>query len=589
MDEFLYLEADEEITSVIDKLKGLEAKSVGLVVPKGSTIAQSLVSLKLIKKQSESLSKDIAIITSDEVGQNLAMQIELPVYPDVKSKIPLKTEEMTEPDTDPIKIDMSKETAKNPIKEDKKEDTEKKEEIKSEVVKEEKADQESTPLADSDFVVRRYDESGNQEGAEKPVEEIAEEAPAEPVRAMEPTINRQEIESERPIRYEDKVAPKIEKNKRAKAIIFVRVFSIVFAILIGIFFVSQAITKVAIAVSVPAETYEKEIPITVEKDRNNSDVSQGIIPGSFTTTEEAIEKTINSTGEKEIGEKAKGSLVFKNNDGSDQSISSGTIVKSSSGVEFILDSNITVPKAQVSMGQITLGKVNGPVTAKASGTGSNMSANTVYAVTGKPSLSAEGSTSGGTTKKVKIVTKSDIDRAREELKSSKQDSSTATKEDDIIALDGSTTIELNDFSTSKNAQDEADNFVAKGKLKVMGLAFKKKDFQDIVIQTAEKEIPEGKALLLSDTDKIEPSLEEANINIGKLKVKAKITSHIGPKLDFDKMKNSWKLKPIKNIKADLSQIEGLDISKVDITPKYTLPLSPIFSKNTTIKIEYTKK
>ena len=51
MDEILYLEPDEEITSVVDKLKGLEANSVGLVAPKGSSIVQSLVSLKLLQKQ----------------------------------------------------------------------------------------------------------------------------------------------------------------------------------------------------------------------------------------------------------------------------------------------------------------------------------------------------------------------------------------------------------------------------------------------------------------------------------------------------------------------------------------------------------
>src|SRR3989339_2194439 len=117
MEEILYLEADEEITSVVDKLKGLEAPSIGLVVPKGSTIAQSLVSLRLIKKEAEKLKKDISIITSDEVGRNLAAQADLPVFADVKSRTPIDVNQLEKaPENEQIEIDMSVGTASETAK-----------------------------------------------------------------------------------------------------------------------------------------------------------------------------------------------------------------------------------------------------------------------------------------------------------------------------------------------------------------------------------------------------------------------------------------------------------------------------------------
>ena len=49
MDEIIYLELDEEIPSVIDKMKNLSGKSVALVIPKGASIIQSVINLKILK------------------------------------------------------------------------------------------------------------------------------------------------------------------------------------------------------------------------------------------------------------------------------------------------------------------------------------------------------------------------------------------------------------------------------------------------------------------------------------------------------------------------------------------------------------
>ena len=110
MEEFIYLEVDEEITSIIDRMHHNKANRFGLVVPRGATVLQSVVNLKLIKKEAEKLDKTIAIITLDKIGRNLAAQIGLPVYDDVKQAAvtvaPGKEQKIT-PANDVIEIDMS--------------------------------------------------------------------------------------------------------------------------------------------------------------------------------------------------------------------------------------------------------------------------------------------------------------------------------------------------------------------------------------------------------------------------------------------------------------------------------------------------
>jgi hypothetical protein len=68
-----------------------------------------------------------------------------------------------------------------------------------------------------------------------------------------------------------------------------------------------------------------------------------------------------------------------------------------------------------------------------------------------------------------------------------------------------------------------------------------------------------------------------------------LRSHIGPKLELDKLIGSFKAKPLKGIKSQLEKIEGATIGEVKISPDFALPLGPILKKNTHIKIEYTKK
>ena len=71
MDELIYLEPDEEITSVIDKLKNLAGQRVGLVVPRDATLLQSVVNLRLLDREAKNLGKVISIVTADktEIGR----------------------------------------------------------------------------------------------------------------------------------------------------------------------------------------------------------------------------------------------------------------------------------------------------------------------------------------------------------------------------------------------------------------------------------------------------------------------------------------------------------------------------------------
>ncbi len=76
----LYIEIDDEVTAIFDRLKQLKMKNVYLVVPKRAMLFQSIVNLKILKRKAEDLEKNIYIITNDQNGLHLAKQIGLIVY-----------------------------------------------------------------------------------------------------------------------------------------------------------------------------------------------------------------------------------------------------------------------------------------------------------------------------------------------------------------------------------------------------------------------------------------------------------------------------------------------------------------------------
>ncbi len=76
----IYIQIDDEITAIYDRLKQLKMKNIYIVVPKRAIVFQSIVNLKILKRKAEDLEKNIYIITNDPNGLLLSKQVGLIVY-----------------------------------------------------------------------------------------------------------------------------------------------------------------------------------------------------------------------------------------------------------------------------------------------------------------------------------------------------------------------------------------------------------------------------------------------------------------------------------------------------------------------------
>ena len=96
-DNALYLEVDEDITSAIDKLNKISGDSVQIVVPKRSTLLQSVINQKLLKKAAENAHKKLVLVTNDRVATDLAARTGLAVATSLGAEAVLATAKAPSP------------------------------------------------------------------------------------------------------------------------------------------------------------------------------------------------------------------------------------------------------------------------------------------------------------------------------------------------------------------------------------------------------------------------------------------------------------------------------------------------------------
>lgn len=80
----LYIEIDEEITSIYDRVKNAKQKLIYVVAPRKAIIFQSGVNLQILKRKLEEIGKKLVLITTDPLGKHLAQRGEIEVYPRIE-------------------------------------------------------------------------------------------------------------------------------------------------------------------------------------------------------------------------------------------------------------------------------------------------------------------------------------------------------------------------------------------------------------------------------------------------------------------------------------------------------------------------
>lgn len=84
--DVVYIDIDDEITAIIDKVRSSNEKIVALVLPKRATVFQSIVNMKLLKRTADDAKKHVVLITNEASLLPLAENIGMYVAKNLQTK-----------------------------------------------------------------------------------------------------------------------------------------------------------------------------------------------------------------------------------------------------------------------------------------------------------------------------------------------------------------------------------------------------------------------------------------------------------------------------------------------------------------------
>jgi hypothetical protein len=384
----LYLEPDEEITSVVDRLKAIDDQEVAIVVPKRAGILQSIINLKLLRRQSEAMGKRLSIVTTDKTGRNLASAVGLTVHqrlPEVDKVT--KTAAVDKPGT-PVAIAFKK---------------------KPEAVKpptlETHAIEDAAP-SKSDTAKDKGVKSENTGGIAVPVKKVTSKEKAQPAPEALDTTKKVSAKKRTAVASKRKLslAPLL---RRRRFLLVLTAGILAFAAVSGYVFLPKA----TIAVAPTTQPLEASSPVIFSARATAYDQKTNTVPSKVIEITKDASATVDTTGTSNAGEKASGELVVVNTLSKTQPLVTRTRFEAPNGRIFRTQSAVTVPAG---------GQQKVSVTADDGGEDGNLPAGTRLSVPGLGGSDAvygqvETALSGGTSTPGSEVAKADVDKARAAL------------------------------------------------------------------------------------------------------------------------------------------------------------------------------
>lgn len=551
--QVIYVDVDDEITTIIDKMNATSARVVALVLPKRASVFQSVVNMKLLKHRADSGKKNLVLITSEAGLMPLAGIVGVHVAPTLQSK---------------------PEIPAGPLQQDGMDDGE-----------------EETASMEND---NAFDAAQN---AATPVGALAAQnaaglsgvgQDAEDVVELDNTAKASPLAFKGKTSGNNLAADKSAKKAQAKADKKLRVpnfFSfrkklllgglVIILLAVGWYFAYVVLPKATVTIKTDSTDITSTLDVTLDTAAGSVDVAKSVVPAQTKQEQKSNTQQVPATGTQNKGTKATGSVTLTNcsTDGSPVSVPAGTGI-SANGLTFITQKTIELQTSTPgckAFGGFTSADV--AVTAQQAGAAYNLGAST-FTVAGFSNVQGTSSAAmtGGTDNNVKVVQQSDIDAAKQKLTASqdqtaiKQQLQQELQNDNLLALPASFSAGTPNVNTNNNVGDEADNVTVTQSTTYTMFGVHKADFSKLVDAAATKQIDTKKQGLLND------GVDDAKVTVPapgpgpQLKISLAATSTAGPKLDVEAIKNEIVGMKSGNVQDKIKENVGVKDVEVTYSP-----------------------
>ena len=522
--DVIYIDVEDDITTIIGKIKASKDKIIALVPPSRVGVLQSAVNMRLLQRAAEQAGKRVVLITHSQALMALAAAAQIPVARTLQSKPELIDAPVLKVDDDDI------------------------------------IDGEMLPVGDlaDSASIRKTDDTA--------------------VDAAIASMNKKNITSG----VQKKTVNKSKKSKipnfssfRKKMVLIGAGAVLLIAFLVwAIGFAPRA--TVVISAKTTVATVDKNV--TLLRD-GKTDSETGTLKVSSQEQKADLAVQFGATGKKEVGEKATGTVRLSSDSFSALlsgiNIPAGTRLTSSSGKVYATNTAVTLSTSGAS-------KTTG-ITAVESGTSFNGASGSMSGAPAKVSATITGgATSGGTDKTITVVSEEDVRAATDKLNEQK---TTGLKEEVLKLFDTNSVVVINDSyiehrgdaTPSVAVGSEANGPVTlKATVTASMMAIDKQELSGFLTKSIEKEIDGKKSQKIYSNGEKDVKFAQFAESNDKFTVRITANGSVGPNIDESDIKDQVKGKKFGDIQQGIESIDGVNNVDVKFWPFWvsTVPNNP---------------
>ncbi len=590
MHKTFYIDIDEEVTSIIDRLRKSSVKENILVIPQRSLILQSIVNLKLLEKEATKNKKQIMIVTQDPHGQALVEKAGILVQSSMEGI----------EDDNIIREDFQPKINDTGVRDELLENMEKKEKLKrlgsgeffdisskkkTNNLKSEKTEQVGVKKTDifpemaeyslaAEFKVKK--DNSMRDNTEKldlkrerELEKLFGKSSIKKDKVSEnaPKINNINYDNQNSDNYNKKVSGKAKKFFSFLGIICV--FSIL-AVATYLF-----LPKVDIEVYPQTKIKEDDLEINGISDGSfGLDGQKLIVSSRVVEVNSSAVFSFDATGQKDVSDqKAHGTVVIYNEySAASQQLVATTRLLAEDGKLFRLVENVVVPGISEIEGKIEPGKVEAEVVADQSGEEYNIEKNkfSIIGFKGGPKYEKIYAHStvkmvggGGNGDKLKSVSEEDVRSAKQKTEESARgqlmEKIKGKLEEGEIILDASIKEDIVSSVASPGEGMVADSFNYQIDLKAKAVVVSQKKIDELVAEYFLKKIDSE---MIIAQNKIEYGNIDVDFEKNSLIARVHVKSLFQAKIDEEKLKMEILGKSTSHLKEIID--EDTKIKKIEM-------------------------
>jgi len=604
MHQTIYIDVDEEITSILDKIRQERVMEIFLVVPKGAMLINSIINLKLLKKEAEKMGKNVTIVApNDKRSQNIVERsgIKVEVYNEQSAKQLLNS---SAPQQESKKQNVIEQASENAIKETK-----------------QQMENEDVNLGSASF----FGVSGGQTAQNNNINLVSHKIDDEVISAEQSKIHTPQFNKERERNQNSmeqkeaqyfKQAPKENSfaqsseysskskqgNFRTKLLLIVGVLLLI-GIIGGLSWFFFNYPKLELVIHPLSKSIDKEIKFIAQDGVNDLGVEEKIIPGHY--LEMSLEKTMEfkSSGNKIVDKnasKATGTVTVYNyfSEKPQVLVKTTRVLSKKNKKLFRLSKTIMVP----GMKDGQPGKIGVSVYADKPGKDFNIGADefTIEGFKSKPEkykkfqVKSETAMSGGVlsdnAKERRVVTKLDLDRARKatidalDKSISQEINKRLNSEQETVADSVVKEVVSSKASHLEGAVTDKFSYAVVYKIKLV--AFDKNNVRQIVQNIIQKGLPENYKI---DSDfKVDTKRGILDLDKKSLTVYADVSGTAWTKIDKNKLKEAIAGMDTETTRRALNKKAGVQSAELKPSPTW-LKKSPKKPDKIDIKVIRNEK